>query len=60
MAREPGLFDVDARLRELSANGDGLEWVNALVDFEAFRPELEQLCRGRTARRAAARPSTTC
>ena len=41
MAREPGLFDVDARLRELSAKGDDLERVNALVDFEAFRPELE-------------------
>ena len=42
MAREPGLFDIDARLRELSAKGDDLERVNALVDFEAFRSELEQ------------------
>ena len=42
MRREPGLFDIDARLRELSAKGDDLERVNALVDFEAFRPELEQ------------------
>ena len=42
MTREPRLFDVDARLRELSAKGDDLERVNALVDFEAFRPELEQ------------------
>src|ERR671917_1600232 len=42
MTREPGLFDVDARLRELSAKGDDLERVNALVDFEAFRRELEQ------------------
>jgi len=42
MAREPGLSDVDARLRELSAKGDDLERVNALVDFEAFRPELER------------------
>ena len=47
MARAPGLFDVDARLRELSAKGDDLERVNALVDFEAFRPELEQAVRGR-------------
>jgi len=43
MARAPGLFDVDARLRDLSANGDDLERVNALVDFEAFRPEIEQV-----------------
>jgi transposase len=42
MAAQPGLFDVDARLRELSAKGDDLERVNALVDFETFRPELEQ------------------
>lgn len=42
MAKEPGLFDVDARLRELSAKGDDLERVNALVDFEAFRPGLER------------------
>ena len=42
VTREPGLFDVDARLRELSAKGDDLERVNALVDFEAFRCELEQ------------------
>jgi IS5 family transposase len=42
MAREPGLFDIDARLGELSAKGDALERVNALVDFEAFRAELEQ------------------
>lgn len=41
MAKERGLFDVDARLRGLSAKGDALERVNALVDFEAFRPELE-------------------
>ena len=41
MKREPGLFDVDARLRELS-KGDDLERMNALVDFEAFRCELEQ------------------
>ena len=41
MRREPGLFDVDARLRELSAKGDDLKRVNALVDFEAFRSEIE-------------------
>jgi hypothetical protein len=39
--RAPGFFDVDDRLVELSAKGDGLERVNALVDFEMFRPALE-------------------
>ena len=35
------LFDLDDRLAELSAKGDGLERVQALVDFEMFRPALE-------------------
>ena len=39
--RSPGLFDVDARLAEISAKGDGLERIAALVDFEVFRPTLE-------------------
>src|SRR5436305_13744857 len=39
--RMPGFFDVEERLRELSAKGDDLERVKALVDFEIFRPALE-------------------
>ena len=42
MGRQAGLFDIEERLRELSAKGDDLERINALVDFEAFRPELER------------------
>ena len=41
VVRSPGFFDVDGRLAELSAKGDGLERVKALVDFEIFRPALE-------------------
>jgi len=37
----PGLFDIDERLKELSAKGDDLERITALVDFETFRPDLE-------------------
>ncbi len=37
----PGFFDVDERLTELSAKGDDLERVKALVDFEMFRAALE-------------------
>ena len=40
--RQAGLFDIEERLRDLSAKGDDLERVNGLVDFEAFRPELER------------------
>ena len=39
--RSPGFFDFDERLAELSAKGDDLERVKALVDFEMFRPALE-------------------
>ncbi len=39
--RFPGFFDFDDRLAELSAKGDDLERVRALVDFEMFRPALE-------------------
>lgn len=42
MIGQPGFFDVGDRLRELSAKGDGLERIAALVDFEMFRPELER------------------
>jgi hypothetical protein len=42
MGRQPGSFDVEDRLRELSAKGDDLERIAALVDFEKFRPELGQ------------------
>jgi transposase len=36
-----GFFDVEERLAELSAKGDDLERVKALVDFELFRAALE-------------------
>ncbi len=37
---QAGFFDVEERLKELSAKGDDLERLNAIVDFEAFRPDL--------------------
>src|SRR6201747_1897766 len=40
MRGQAGFFDVDERLKELSAKGDDLERLNAIVDFEAFRPDL--------------------
>jgi hypothetical protein len=42
MFRQAGFFDVEARLRELSAKGDDLERIAALVEFGQFRPELER------------------
>jgi transposase len=40
MRRQAGFFDVDERLKELSTKGDHLERLNAIVDFEGFRPDL--------------------
>ena len=42
MGRQPGFFDVEERLRELSAKGDDLERIAVLVDFAMFRAELER------------------
>ncbi len=42
MRGEPGFFDVEERLRELSAKGDELERLNGVVDFELFRADLER------------------
>jgi transposase, IS5 family len=42
MGRQPGFFDLEERLAGLSAKGDGLERLSAVVDFELFRPELER------------------
>ena len=40
MVGQLGFFDIDSRLRELSAKGDDLERISALVDFEVFRLDL--------------------
>jgi transposase, IS5 family len=42
MVRQVGMFDVEARLAGLSKKGDDLERLQAVVDFEVFRPELER------------------
>jgi IS5 family transposase len=41
MAGQPGFFDVEDRLKQLSVKGDSLERLNAVVDFELFRADLE-------------------
>ena len=42
MRGEPGFFDIDERLKDLSAKGDDLERLRAIVDFEIFRADLER------------------
>jgi hypothetical protein len=42
MRGQAGFFDVEGRLKELSAKGDALERLIAVVDFELFRGDLER------------------
>ena len=55
MGQQPGLFDVDARLQELSAKGDALERLTGLVDFALT---WNWLCRDQMDRKAVGRHST--
>ena len=55
MAGQPGFFDSDERLAWLSAAGDPLERLAAVVDFELFRSELERALR-RSDRTKGGRP----
>ena len=55
MSKQSGFFDADERLRALSAAGDPLERLKAVVDFELFRPELEAAL-DRADRRRGGRP----
>ena len=41
MGGQPGLFDVEDRLKRLSDLGDQLEAFAAVVEFELFRPALD-------------------
>src|SRR5215470_15135935 len=56
MRGQAGFFDVDERLKQLSAKGDSLERLNAVVDFELFRAELERAV-PRSDRAKGGRPS---
>ncbi|WP_284238595.1 transposase, partial [Gluconobacter kondonii] len=40
--KQAGFFDVEERLARLSGLGDQLEAFSRTVDFEVFRPDLEQ------------------
>jgi IS5 family transposase len=40
MAHQAGFWDVEERLKAISAKGDPLETLSATVDFEMFRPVL--------------------
>jgi len=45
MRGQRGFWDVEGRLKELSAEGDPLEKLSVTVDFELFRPVLAEALR---------------
>ena len=40
---QPGFFDFEHRLDKIDKNGDPLKKLNQVVDWEQFRPKLEEL-----------------
>ncbi len=42
MRGQAGFFDFDERLKEISAKRGDLERLKAILDLEAFRPDLAQ------------------
>ena len=55
--RQPGFWDVEDRLQELSAQGDPLEKLAATVDFEMFRRRSRRRRSGRAIRAKGGRPA---
>ncbi len=55
MLRQAGFFDLDERYEALSAAGDPLERLAAVIDFELFRKELIHALR-RSDRAKSGRP----
>lgn len=45
MQGQRGFWDIEDRLKELSAEGDPLEKLSTTIDFEMFRPLLEKAVR---------------
>ena len=60
MMGQPGFFDMSDRLRELSAKGDDLERIAALVYFGSSGLSWSGRCRAPMAARAGARLSIAC
>lgn len=52
---QPGFFDLDERHRRLSEGGDPLVRLKALIEFEMFRPRLDEALR-RSDRAKGGRP----
>ncbi len=57
MGGQPGFFDNEERLRELSEAGDPLERLTAVIDFEIFRADLDAALRRSDRRKGGRQPN---
>jgi len=53
---DENLFEGELTIEALSAMGNPLEQLSALVDFEMFRPELEDILVKKDCKSTAGRP----
>jgi hypothetical protein len=56
MLRRPGFFDVEERGAKLTEMGDPLVGLNAVIDWEAFRPDLNRVHEKERKGNAGAKP----
>lgn len=56
LSRHPGFFDLDERANKLTAMGDPLVGLAALIDWEAFRPALSVIRTKERKSQAGAKP----
>jgi transposase, IS5 family len=54
--RRPGFFDVDERAAKLTEMGDPLVGLNAVIDWDAFRPDLNRVHEKERKSNAGAKP----
>ena len=54
--RQPGLFDVEERAAQLTEMGDPLVGLNARIDWEAFRSDLNRVHEKDRKSKAGAKP----
>ena len=53
---QPGFFDLETRAAKLTEMGDPLVELNALIDWEAFRPDLLRVHEKERKSQAGAKP----
>ena len=54
--KQPGFFDIAERTNKLTEMGDPLVGLNAKIDWEAFRPDLNRIYEKERKSNAGAKP----